>query len=73
MENEQKTQLEKVNDELIALVPNVASSDRAAAKKKYSAFTIVQYLKGRGKDLDTAMALLQFFRKRIEDREKAIA
>jgi hypothetical protein len=70
MENSQ-TQLDKVNAGLVALYPNITTSDRQDAP--YSEFTVVQYLKGRGKDLDTAMALLQFFTKRIEDREKKIA
>jgi hypothetical protein len=70
MENSQ-TQLEKVNVALMALYPNITTSDRREAP--YSEFTVVQYLKGRGKDLETAMSLLQFFTKRIDGREKQIA
>lgn len=73
MENEQKSQLDSANEALVALKGNVTTSDRDEAKKQYSEFTIVQYLNGRGKDLDTAMDLLQFFRQRIEDRGKVIA
>lgn len=73
MENAQKTQLQKANEALTALAVNVTTSDRDLAKDSYSEFTLVQYLKGRGKNLDTAMALLEFFRKRIEGRNKAIA
>jgi hypothetical protein len=40
---------------------------------KYSHFTIVQYLKGRGKRLDTAMELLRLFSGRIGDREREIS
>lgn len=72
MENGQ-TQLEKANTQLVAIYPNVTTSDREAAKNLYSEFTIVQYLKGRGRNLDTAVTLLDFLRKRIEDRERAIA
>lgn len=73
MPDEQKSQLERANDALVELAPSVTRSDREAAMKKYSEFTIVQYLKGRGKRLDTAMALLQFFRRRIDDREKDLS
>lgn len=73
MQTEQKSQLDLANDELLAIKGNVTTSDRNEAKKEYSEFTIVQYLKGEGKDLDTAFALLQFFRKRIQDRGRLIA
>lgn len=75
MESTQKTQLERANEELVELAPNVTASDRqeAIATKEYSAFTIVQYLNGRGKNLDTAMKLIQFFRKKIEGRNRVLA
>lgn len=73
MENKQKTQQQQANEALMALAINVSTSDRKEALNSYSEFTIIQYLKGRGKDLDTAMALLEFFRKRIADRNKVIA
>lgn len=72
MKNEQ-TQLEKASDALAKLVPNITTSDRKAAKEVYAESTVVQYLKGEGKNLDTAIAMLQFFRKRIENRDKQIA
>ncbi len=67
------SQLDKVNAALLELYPNVTTSDRREAKKMFSETTIVQYLNGRGKDLDTAIELLQFFRTRISDRDQAIA
>jgi hypothetical protein len=73
VEHKQKTQLERANAELIKIAPAVTTSDRQEAKLTYSEFTIVQYLNGRGKNLDTAMTLLTFFRKKIEDREKALS
>jgi hypothetical protein len=73
MKTEQKSQLERTNEALLQMAPKITTTDRQAAMVNYSEFTIVQYLKGRGKNLDTAIALLQFFRKKIEDREKVIS
>lgn len=75
MIKEQKSQLEEANEALIALLPNIAASDRVAAQKSYSRsrMTIHTYLKGQGKELDTAIELLEFFRRRIEKRAKVIA
>jgi hypothetical protein len=73
MEDGQKTQLQEANEALVALLPNITTSDRKEATSLFAEFTIVQYLKGRGKDLDTTVALLQFFRKRIEERAKVIS
>lgn len=73
MANKQNTQLAKANSALVELSKNVSTQDRQEAMKQYSEFTIVQYLNGRGKNVDTAVTLLTFFRKRISDRDKAIA
>lgn len=75
MASEQKSQLVTANEVLSDLHPSVTTEDRRAAIQdlNYSEFTVIQYLKGRGKNLDTAMKLLGFFRKRIGDREKALA
>lgn len=70
MTNKQKTDLEIANEALLALAVNVSASDRKDCPS--SEATIVQYLKGEGKDLDTAMKLLKFFRQRIEDRRKVL-
>jgi hypothetical protein len=72
MENTQKTQLESASEQLAELIPNITTSDRQEANKEYSEFTVIQYLKGRGKNLDTAMNLLKFFRKRIEQRNQIL-
>lgn len=69
------SQLDKANEVLKGLSVNVTTDDRRAVEKKYSfsRFTTVAYLKGEGKDLDTAMKLIDFFRNRIDGREKALA
>lgn len=71
MENEQ-TQLERANEELLKLVPNITSGDKSEAESLYHKNTIFRYLKGEGKDADTAVALLSFFRKKIEERDEKI-
>lgn len=70
MANKQKTDLQVANEALVALSVNVSASDRQECPS--SEVTIVKYLKGEGKDLDTAMKLLQFFRQRIENRRKVL-
>jgi hypothetical protein len=75
MATEQKTQLEKANDVLTSeIAPNVSTEDRQAAFKELvvSEFTLIQYLKGRGKNLDMAIKLISFFRNRINKREKIL-
>ena len=72
MSHTQKTQLEKANEILtVELYENVTAADRQAARSELevSEFTVVQYLRGRGKRTDTAVRLVDFFRKRIERRE----
>ena len=69
--DEQKTDLELANESLAELKPNVTASDRKEAPAAES--TVVQYLNGLGKDLDTAMELLQYFRGRIEGRRKVLS
>lgn len=66
-----KTDLDLANEALVALKPNVSASDRKEAPA--SEAIVVAYLKGEGRDLDTAMSLLGFFRMRIDARRKAIA
>jgi hypothetical protein len=70
MANEQKTDLEIANELLTQIKPNVTTSDRKAAPFVES--TVIQYLNGLGKDLDTAFEMLQFFRARIEERRKIL-
>lgn len=68
------TQLDKAILVLKGLVVNITSDDRAEAEKKFDLHqvTISRYLKGTGTDLDTAMKLIDFFQKRIEDRERKL-
>lgn len=70
MTNKQKTDLELANENLSELKPNVTTSDRKEAPA--SEATVIQYLNGLGKDLDTAMDLLRYFRGRIEERRKEL-
>lgn len=67
----QKTDLETANEALVQLKPNVTASDRKECQ--HSEATIVAYLNGLGKNLDTALEMLQFFTKRIEDRRQLIS
>jgi len=76
MTTEQKTQLDRANEVLSAeLYSAVTSEDRQAAIADLgvSMFSVVQYLKGRGRNLDTAMKLIEYFRKRIKSRERSLA
>lgn len=70
MSKEQKTDLQIANELLADLKPNVTTSDRKEAPAVES--TVIQYLNGLGKDLDTAMKLLKYFRGRIEERRKEL-
>lgn len=65
-----KTDLELANEILVGLKPNVSASDRKEAPA--SELTVIQYLRGEGKDLDTATKLIQYFRGRIEERRKSL-
>jgi hypothetical protein len=71
----EESQLEKANAILNELRPNVTSKDREDAQKKLdlSAPTVNRYLLGEAKNIDTAIRLIQFFKKRIEDRERELA
>ena len=68
------SQLDKANVVLKGLATSVTTDDRKTAEKKLgiSRYSIVIYLKGEGKSLDTAMSLIEFFQKRIEDRDKRL-
>lgn len=70
MDNEQKTDLVVANERLLAVKPNVTATDRKEAPA--SEAIVVQYLNGKGKDLEMAMSLLQFFLKKIESRRKVL-
>lgn len=66
----QKSDLQVANKALSELKLNVTTLDRKEAPA--SEATVVQYLNGLGKDLGTAVKLLQYFRGRIEERRKIL-
>ena len=69
-ESKKVSQLDRANEALKELKQNVTSEDRKDCG--FSEPIIVAYLKGEGRDLATAMTLLRFFRKRINEREKEL-
>jgi len=69
---DKRTQLEKANQQLLEIAPFITRDDRKEVLIHYSNFTLIQYTKGRGKNLDTAIKLLKLFRARIEKREEFI-
>lgn len=75
MQTEQKTQVQLASEVLTQeIYPSVTTEDRRAAMEELEIgqFTLIQYLKGRVTNLDTAMKLIQFLRRRIEDRQKEL-
>lgn len=70
-----KSQIEAANKTLSDLRLNVTASDRGAAQKELdlSEPTITRYLNGKAKQVDTAINLIKFFRKRIAERERELA
>ncbi|GAA4328228.1 hypothetical protein [Flaviaesturariibacter amylovorans] len=75
-QNTNITQLDKANATLVALAAQVTTADRKAAMQELqigSRQTVFIYLKGKGKDLDTAVGLIRVFRRRIEERERELA
>jgi hypothetical protein len=71
----QNTQIDKANKALVDLRPNVSTQDRSDAVTQLglSGPTVQRYLNGRATNLDTALNMIQFFRTRIEKREKVLA
>lgn len=69
-----KPQLGKAIKVLTTMAVNVTTTDKEEAAKKLGVheITIRRYLKGDGKNLDTATRFIEFFSKRIEDRNKKI-
>jgi hypothetical protein len=69
------SQLERALSVLAEMSTNITQDDKAFAAKelgmKYRSLAIY-WTEGRGKNLDTAVALIKVFKKRIEDREKLI-
>lgn len=69
------TQIDKANETLASLRPNVSTQDREAAVQelKLSTPTISRYLNGDAKRLDKAISIIRFFRNRIEKRDRELA
>lgn len=69
------TQAERLAAILVQLKPDVSAQDRkdACDKLQTTNANISRYLKGQVLDNDTAVKMIAFFRKKIAEREKAIA
>lgn len=69
------TQAERFIEQLSTIKVDVTSADRKQAVKDLgvSGPTITNYLNGKVSDLDTASAILLYFRSRIAKREKELA
>ena len=68
------TPLIKASTVLTELARHVTADDRKAAINEfgYNRMTIRYYLKGQVNDIDIAMNMIRFFRKRIEERENEL-
>jgi hypothetical protein len=68
------SQIDKANAILLELKPNITTTDREEAQKELelSMPTIIRYLNGDAKKIDTAMVLIGFFKERIQKREKEL-
>ena len=69
------SQLEMALQALANLKRDITRLDRkeAMAKLNISYETVNRYLRGTGKDSDTAVSLVEFFKRRIDERSKSIA
>jgi len=67
-------QIKNGNDALVLLKNMITAGDRKAAMKTFSmnAATLSRYLHGQGRNIDRIDGLLQFFNKRIEERNKRL-
>lgn len=68
------TQIERANNILLDIKPNVTAQDREDAQKELELgeATVNRYLIGEGKKIDTALALIEFFQGRILERERKL-
>lgn len=66
------TQLQQFTKALVALSVNVTAEDKKLARNLYNELTVIKYLKGKGTKLDITVALLDFFKRRIEERNKML-
>lgn len=73
-EKQQLTQREQFSEILKRLRPDVTNEDRKAAFNELGlkATTISNYLNGKVCALDTAVKIIQFFKKRISERFDAV-
>lgn len=75
MVNTEKRQIDRLNEVLIDLKPDVTTEDKVLAAKKYKihVVSVGRYLNGQGTDSDTTANLIFFFKDRIAQRDKVIA
>lgn len=73
--NTNLTQLDIAKTQLREIAPNVSRSDKrdAARECEVSIMTIHRYLSDDVRELDTALKILRFFKRRISAREKELA
>jgi predicted polyphosphate/ATP-dependent NAD kinase len=71
----EQTQLQKANQALVELRAVTTREDRLSVMKelKISRSTVFTYLGGDGTNLDTAIGMVKFFRKRILERTKVLS
>lgn len=71
----EKTQREKLEEALSAIKDEVTALDKVAYQDKTetSKSTVSNYFNGKISDYDKAVDMLNFFRKRIADRDRKIA
>lgn len=69
-----KAQRLQITQALLKIAPNVTSNDRTKCAKelKISKQTICYYLNGRVTNNDKGLKILEYFIKRIDDRQKEI-
>lgn len=67
-------QIELANILLAEMSRNITEEDRKACESsiKISMPSIKRYMIGQGRNLDTAMKLVKFFKKRISERDKIL-
>lgn len=68
------TQIERLNEELKNIKPNVSFNDKVEFSKKEAVHvnTVSNYLGGEAKDADIAVKMLKFFAKKIAARNKVL-
>lgn len=68
------SQRELLADKLVNMSIDVTANDREALcqEEGFSKSTISDYLNGTVRDNDTAVKMIQFFQKRINDRYEAL-